>query len=558
MIPFAELVTATNFSFLRGASHAQDLVLAALLLGQSGIGICDRNSVAGVVRAYGALEDLREGQLPVEKLREGSAPGEKTIIEHYREEDLPLSPAELAGRAKDFKLAVGARLVFKDGTPDIVVYPQDRDGWGRLCRLLTRGNLRGKKGECPLEFSDLRFSTAGLNLIVMPGGDQGRLEAVLNELARSTAGAVWLGAPMTYRGDDRRRLMALKALAQRTGIPLIATNDVLYHAPEQRDLQDILTCIREGVTIENAGLLLQANAERHLKTPQEMARLYADAPEAVAETQIFLQSLDFSLAELRYQYPEEPIPLGYTPQAWLEELTWRRAGMRYPQGIPEKVQGLLRDELKLIAELDYACYFLTINDIVRVAENMGILCQGRGSAANSAVCYVLGITAVDPNENELLFARFLSKERREPPDIDVDFEHERREEVIQHIYKLYGRERAGIAATVISYRPKSAIREVGKALGLSEDITARIASTVWGSWGGTRLPADHIRQAGLDPDNPTILRAVSLASRATSPSMWAGSSSPRGGSMNMCPSAMPQWPTAPSLNGTRTISTGWA
>jgi error-prone DNA polymerase len=307
--------------------------------------------------------------------------------------------------------------------------------------------------------------------------------------------------------------MELKALSTRTGVPLIATNDVLYHAPEQRDLQDILTCIREGVTIENAGLLVEANAERHLKTPAEMARLYTDAPEAIAETGVFLESLDFSLAELRYQYPEEPIPPGHTPQTWLEELTWRHAGIRYPDGVPEKVQKLLHDELSLIKDLDYACYFLTIKDIVRVAEDKGILCQGRGSAANSAVCYVLGITAVDPAENELLFARFLSKERKEPPDIDVDFEHERREEVIQHIYTLYGRERAGIAATVISYRPKSAIREVGKALGLTEDITARLASTVWGSWSKARLPDDHIREAGLDPSNPAIMRAVSLTTR---------------------------------------------
>ncbi|WP_116652252.1 error-prone DNA polymerase [Pelagibacterium sediminicola] len=512
MTPFAELVTATNFSFLSGASHAQDLVLAAVLLGQSGIGIADRNSVAGVVRAYGALEDLRNGELLIEKQREGSGPGEYRFKERYGEEELPFPAAEITERAKNFRLAVGARLVFTDGTPDIVAYPQDREGWGRLCRVLTRGNLKGRKGECLLEFSDLRFSAAGLNLIVMPGKDTARLETVLAELSRTAA--VWLGAPMTYKGDDRRRLMVLKALAARTGVPLIATNDVLYHAPEQRDLQDILTCIREGVIIDNAGLLLEANAERHLKSPEEMARLYADAPEAIAETQTFLESIDFSLSQLRYQYPEEPIPPGFTPQKWLEELTWRRAAMRYPDGVPAKVKKLLHDELKLIEELDYACYFLTINDIVRVAEDKGILCQGRGSAANSAVCYALGITAVDPNENELLFARFLSRERREPPDIDVDFEHERREEVIQHIYGLYGRNRAGIAATVISYRPKSAIREVGKALGLSEDITARIASTVWGSWGGGgKLPGEHIRQAGLDPDNPAIGRAVFFATR---------------------------------------------
>src|SRR5690554_1298165 len=236
MTPFAELVTATNFSFLSGASHAQDLVLTALLLGQSGIGIADRNSVAGVVRAYGTLEDLRNGELLIEKQREGSGPGEYRFKERYSEEDLPFTAAEIAARAKNFRLAVGARLVFTDGTPDIVAYPQDREGWGRLCRVLTRGNLKGKKGECLLEFSDLRFSAAGLNLIVMPGKDTAGLETVLAELARTAA--VWLGAPMTYKGDDRRRLLALEALAARTGTPLIATNDVLYHAPEQRDLQD--------------------------------------------------------------------------------------------------------------------------------------------------------------------------------------------------------------------------------------------------------------------------------------------------------------------------------
>jgi error-prone DNA polymerase len=508
---YFEPVTATNFSFLRGASHAQDLVVTSVLLGQAGIGICDRNSVAGVVRAYGALEDLREGELPVEKLREGSGPGEFTRIQYYREEDLPISTDQIAARARDFRLAVGTRLVFIDGTPDIVAYPQDRDGWGRLCRLLTHGNLKGKKGECPLEFADIRFATAGLNLIVMPGEDDERLERTLSELARS--GSVWLGAPMTYRGNDRRRLMGLKTLSARSGVPLLATNDVLYHTSQQRDLQDIMTCIREGVTIDNAGLLLEANAERHLKSPQEMIRLYADAPQAIVETERFFEGLDFSLSQLRYQYPEEPIPPGFTPQKWLEELTWRHAGMRYPNGVPDKVQKLLRDELTLIAEFNYACYFLTIKDIVRVAEDKGILCQGRGSAANSAVCFVLGITSVDPNENELLFARFLSRERKEPPDIDVDFEHERREEVIQHIYELYGRQRAGIAATVISYRPKSAIREVGKALGLTEDITARLASTVWGSWGSSKIPSVHIREAGFDPNNPMIARAISLATR---------------------------------------------
>ncbi|HYI91591.1 MAG TPA: error-prone DNA polymerase, partial [Beijerinckiaceae bacterium] len=278
------------------------------------------------------------------------------------------------------------------------------------------------------------------------------------------------------------------------------------------DLQDILTCIREKVTIDRAGRRLEVNAERYLKRPAEMARLFRDAPDAVAETQHLLARIDFSLDDLRYDYPDEPVPPGWEAADWLEEVTWRRAAMRYPGGLPDRVKGQLEEELALIKRLQYERYFLTILDIVRVAEDKGILCQGRGSAANSAVCYVLGITAVDPAENDLLFARFVSTERREPPDIDVDFEHERREEIIQHIYEKYGRDRAGIVATVISYRPRSAMREVGKALGLTADVTSRLASTQWGSWGNEIRDA-HVRQAGLDPDNPLIRQALGLAGR---------------------------------------------
>ncbi|WP_404404963.1 error-prone DNA polymerase [Pelagibacterium halotolerans] len=511
--PFAELVAATNFSFLHGASHPQDMVLAALLLGYRGLGVADRNTVAGVVRAYGALEDLREGVLPTEKLREGSGPGEYVLIERYADLELPFTREEMQARAKAFKLAVGARLVFADGTPDVVVYPEDREGWGRLCRILTKGKLKADKGECILEFPDLLFHCRGLSMIVIPEARDETLETVLTRLSIAAPGAVRLAARMHYKGADRRRLVALKEIAARTRVPLIATNDALYHATEQRDLQDVVTCIREGMRIDQAGTLLEANAERHLKAPADMARLFAGASEAIGETQTFLERIDFSLDQLRYEYPEEATPPGWTPQEWLEELTWRHAAVRYPGGIPEKVEKLIKSELALIKKLDYACYFLTIRDIVRVAEDKGILCQGRGSAANSAVCYALGITAVDPAENELLFARFLSEERREPPDIDVDFEHERREEVIQHIYEYYGRERAGIAATVISYRPKSAIREVGKVMGLSEDVTALISSTVWGSWGGVGSPEKHIKQAGLDPENPRIMRAMAYATR---------------------------------------------
>ncbi len=510
---YAELAATTNFSFLRGASHPQDMVLTALLLGHTGIGIADRNSVAGVVRAHSALSDLRDdGAPPPEKLRQGSSPGETVLVEHPMAGTMPVGREDLRRRAQAFRLAVGARLAFADGTPDIVAYPQNRTGWGRLCRLLTHGNLQAAKGECRLVRGDLLADTRDLLLVAMPGRRTQGLSAVLAELAAAAPGAAWLACAMGGRGDDRRRLAILRAMAAEAGLPLIAVNDALYDRPAQRDLHDVLTCIREGVPLEAAGRLLEANAERHLKPPAEMARLFRDAPEAVAETQALLGRIAFTLDELGYDYPDEPVPLGRTPQGWLEELTWRRAFMRYPDGIPEKVERLLKQELAFIADQDIARYFLTIHDIVRVAEDKGILCQGRGSAANSAVCYVLGITAVDPMENDLLFARFLSRERKEPPDIDVDFEHERREEIIQHIYERYGRHRAGIAATVIRYRPRSAIREVGKVLGLTEDVTARLAGTVWGSW-GSGIPDEHIRQAGVDPDNPEIRRAVSLATR---------------------------------------------
>ncbi len=511
--PFAELVAATNFSFLRGASPGPNLVLTALLLGHAGLGLADRNTVAGVVRAWSALRQLREDGLPpAEKLKEGDSPGEHVWIENPAFADLPFTADQLRAMARDFRLVLGSRLVFADGTPDIVVYPANRSGWGRLCRLLSEGNRRAGKGECILTLDDLLADTRDLLLILIPPRDLTGLPAMLARLDESAPGSLWLGASMHRRGDDRRRLARLKAIAAATRTPLLATNDVLYDAPEQRDLQDVLTCIREGVSIERAGRLLEANAERHLKTPQEMIRLFRDAPEAIAETRHLLARIEFDLGQLEYEYPDEPVPPGWSDQAWLAELVRRCCVIRYPEGVPEKVEALLRKELDLIAGLNYARYFLTIHQIVEFAVSRGILCQGRGSAANSAVCYVLGITAVDPAESDVLFERFISTQRREPPDIDVDFEHERREEVIQWIYERYGRHRAGIVATVIRYRPRSAIRDVGKALGLTEDVTARIAGTQWGSW-GTEIGDDRVRQAGLDPANPTIRRAVDFAIR---------------------------------------------
>ncbi|MDH7797749.1 MULTISPECIES: error-prone DNA polymerase [unclassified Beijerinckia] len=511
MTRYADFATASNFSFLRGASHARDLVAQALGLGHAGLGIADRNTVAGVVRAYAALNHLRKtGTLPATPEREGSGPGEYVLVEHPT--PIVLKTEEIQVLAEAFKLVVGARLAFMDGTPDILVYPEDRAGWGRLCRLLTVGNRRAKKGECDLTLDDLLVDTSHLLLVVMPERQLDGLAELLTRLDDAAPGAVWLAATMHRRGDDRRRLSRLIDLARRTHVPLLATNDVLYHAPEQRDLQDVMTCIREGETLESIGRRLEVNAERHFKEPKEMARLFKDAPAAIDETGNFLDRISFSLDQLRYEYPDEPIPPGWTPQDWLEDLVHKHGLMRYPDGMPEKVQELVKNELTLIRKLDYARYFLTIHDIVRFANDNRILCQGRGSAANSAVCYILGITAVDPDKHKLLLARFLSENRGEPPDIDVDFEHERREEVIQYVYEKYGRHRAGIAATVISYRSRSAIRDVGKALGLTEDVTAKLSSTIWGSWGGP-IRDSQIKEAGLDPSNPLIRRAVDLAIR---------------------------------------------
>ena len=517
MSGYAELACCSNYSFLRGASHPRDLVTRALTLGHRGLGIADRNSVAGVVRAYSALEDLREeGRLAPQKVREGSGPGEFQWLDTNGDLDAEvLDEAAVAARAQDFKLVVGARLVFSDETPDIIAYPKTRAGWGTLCRLLTRGNRRAKKGDCTLALADLLEETNDLALIVVPGARIAAIAPVVRQLNVAAPNAVRIAAHMRRRGDDRRRLAGLRAIAAAEGVRLIAVNDVLYADPADRDLQDVMTCIREGVAIMEAGTLLESNAERHLKSARDMARLFKDAPEALDEIDVLLNEIAFSLGDLRYEYPDEPVPEGWTPQAWLETLTWRCAHERYPHGIPPKVAALLRAELELIAQLDYAPYFLTIYDIVLYARSRDILCQGRGSAANSAVCFALGITAVNPADHDLLFARFISAERREPPDIDVDFEHERREEVIQYIYAKYGRHRAGIAATVISYRPRSAIRDVGKALGLTDDVTAKLASTQWGSWGSDIKDA-HIVQAGLDPGNPTIRQAVGFALRLLS------------------------------------------
>jgi len=470
MPAYAELAVTTNFSFLRGASHGSELVERAKALDIAGLGIADRNSVAGVVRAHTAAKE--------------------------------------AG----LRLAVGARLVFADGTPDILAYPQDRAAWGRLTRLLSRGKLRAAKGDCLLGLADLLDFVDGLNLIVMPPArlDTGALVTLLKRLKAATPRATWLAAGRLYRGDDDRRLAKLADIADTTFIPLIATNDVLYHAPERRALQDVVTCIREHATLETAGRRLEANAERHLKSPAEMARTFRAAPRAIEQTLRFLDRCGFSLDQLRYDYPDETRAGYATPQEALVAFAEQGAKRRYPAGVPLPVRRALDHELAVTAELNYAPYFLTVHDIICYSRSQGILCQGRGSAANSVICYCLGITEVNPQDVNLLFERFVSAERREPPDIDVDFEHERREEVIQYIYKRYTRDRAGIAATVICYRGRSAIRDVGKVFGLSEDTIGALAGTLWG-WSMEGVKEKEVRRAGLDPSDPRLARAMDLA-----------------------------------------------
>ena len=502
---FAELAAMTNFSFLRGASHPEEMVARAAELGLAGIGIADRNTLAGVVRAH-------------------------------------VFARENAGTMGATRVVPGARLAFDDGAPDVLAYPKDRAAYGRLCRILTAGNLRAPKGECRLHLNDLLEQGEGLQVVVMPpthplrevarasrekrgqteiaeGGatprpgpppQGGRERALLSCLREAFGQRLWIGASLTYGEHMRGGLARRAALARQVGSPLIATNDALMHAPERRPLADVIACIREGTTLEAAGRLAQANAERHLKAPDEMARLFAEAPQAVAETIRFLDGLKFSLDELSHCYPEELREGHATAQAALEAFTEAGARARYPEGVPERTREALTHELELIATLGYAPYFLTVHDIVRFARTRGILCQGRGSAANSAVCFCLGITEVDPARFDLLFERFISPERNEPPDIDVDFEHERREEAIQYIYRRYGRERAGLAAAVTTYRTRSAIRETAKVFGLSDDVIAAINGTAWGQE-STPIDGTRVRSIGLNPAEPTLALALRMA-----------------------------------------------
>jgi error-prone DNA polymerase len=437
MTGYAELHVTSNYSFLRGASHIEELFAQASLLGFAALGITDRNSLAGIVRA------------------------------HQRAADTGV------------RLIVGCRLDLIDGPP-VLVYPIDRPAYAQLCRLLTIGKRRAGKGACSLAWPDLAAHADGLIAVLLADTADETARAALARLRTDFADRGYLALTLRRRPNDAIRLQQLSDLAAVHKIPTVATGDVLYHAPRRRILQDVLTCIREGCTIDAAGFRRERFADRHLKPPEEIARLFARHPDAVARSLDIVGRCRFSLDALRYQYPTEVRVPGQTPQQALETLTWDGAARAYPDGVPDAVVRQLHHELALIAQLDYAPYFLTVHSIVRFAKSKGILCQGRGSAANSAVCYVLGITAIDPTRSGLLFERFVSAERREPPDIDVDFEHERREEVIQWVYNTYGRDRAALCATVIRYRARGAVREVGKALGLSDDVTGALAGQIWG------------------------------------------------------------------------------
>ncbi|HSG32932.1 MAG TPA: PHP domain-containing protein, partial [Sphingomonadaceae bacterium] len=498
--PFVELGLASCFSFLRGASDAVELASTARALGYDALGIADANSMAGVVRIHTEAKALR------------------------------LRPV------------IGCRIETVEGLA-FLAYPASRAGYGRLCRLVSEGRMQTLTGEwqdkgvCEISLpmlakfaddvqlillppADLeeRFSVPGWasNVVTLDGdavaGDvHGRLADCLPHLVAGLPTLKHLAASYLYCGDDVARIGKLDLLARANGIGLLATNDVHYHAPQRRPLQDVMTAIRHKTTVAKAGHLLHANAERHLKSPQEMLRLFTRWPHAIAAARAVADRCNFSLDELRYEYPEESYPEGRTPQQQLTVLTWQGADIRYPAGVPHQVRETLEKELELIGRLRLARYFLTIKEIVDFAraQDPPILCQGRGSAANSAVCYCLEITSVDPAKHALLFDRFISEERNEPPDIDVDFEHERREEVIQHIYAKYGRQRAGLCATVVHYRPRMAIREVGKAMGLSEDVTGALARTVWGSY-GREIGEAHVEETGLDLSDPHLKRVLAL------------------------------------------------
>lgn len=460
---YAELLATSNFTFLTGASHPDELVIRAAELGLSGIAITDRNSFAGIVRGHAVAK------------------------EH------------------GVRYIVGVRLVLTDG-PDILAYPETRGAYGRLCRLLTIGKRRTVKGQCELTLDDVLEWGEGSVLVVI---GEGSVQDRVAQLREAFADHVYLGLFPRYDGLDEDHFTARATLASRTGVPLVVLGDVLMHHGSRRRLADVLSCIREKTKIDRLGRLAQPNAERRLKSDFEMRRLFGGYPEALQNNNAILQRCTFSLDELQYEYPDE-VTDGVPPDERLRELTERGLVNRYPDGVSLRVRAMVEKELTLIAKLDYARYFLTVHDVVAFARSKEILCQGRGSAANSVVCYALGITEASPEVISMVFERFVSEARNEPPDIDVDFEHERREEVIQHIYEKYGRHRAGICSTVVHFRTRAAIREVGKVMGLSEDAIAALSSQVWGIT-SRGVEEGQVKEAGFDLTDHRLHQTLELA-----------------------------------------------
>ena len=464
---YAELQCTSHFSFLRGASSCDELFAQAAMLGIEALAIVDRNSLAGIVRAHEAA------------------------------------------KTTGVRLIVGCRLDLADGM-SILAYPADRPAYARLCRLLSLGKKRGGKAQCRLDWSDVAAYSEGLIAVLVPDEADDICALRLRRLSEAFRDRAYMALTLRRRPNDALRLHDLSTMAARARVPSVVTNDVLFHVPSRRILQDVVTCVRHNCTIDDAGFRRERHADRYLKPPEEMARLFGRYPEALARTVEIAERCRFSLDELAYQYPEEATMPGLTPQQALEKLTWEGAAARYPEGVPGKVVAILTHELRLIETLRYAPYFLTVNAIVRFARGQDILCQGRGSAANSAVCYVLGITSIDPERNDLLFERFVSEERREPPDIDVDFEHERREIVMQWVFETYGRDHAALCSTVIRYRAKGALRDVGKALGLPEDLIKMLSSQVWG-WSEQGVEAKHAEDLNLNLGDRRLRLAMDLA-----------------------------------------------
>ncbi|WP_028746397.1 error-prone DNA polymerase [Rhizobium mesoamericanum] len=464
---YAELQVTTHFSFLRGASSADELFATAKELGIEAIGVVDRNSLAGIVRA---LE---------------------------------------ASRATGLRLVVGCRLDLQDGM-SILLYPTDRAAYSRLTRLLTLGKSRGGKAKCILTLEDIALYADGSIGILVPDLADETCAIQLRKIADLFQDRAYVSLCLRRRPNDQLRLHEISTMAARFNVRTVVTNDVLFHEPGRRQLQDVVTCIRNNTTIDDVGFERERHADRYLKPPEEMERLFPRYRDAIARTMEIVARCRFSLEELSYQYPEEAIVPGMDAQQSLEHYVRACIPIRYPEGLPRKVLKVVKHELDLIRSMKYAPYFLTVFSIVRLARSKGILCQGRGSAANSAVCYILGITSIDPETNDLLFERFISQERDEPPDIDVDFEHERREEVIQWIYRTYGHDKAALCSTVTRYRAKGAIRDVGKALGLPEDIIKALSSGMW-SWSEELVSDRKVREQGLNPEDRRLALTLKLA-----------------------------------------------